>query len=129
MLKLTLSAVFVMALGAGAAAAPKPTGEAKLQKMLEGYTAGKPSSCVSMTPSMDSTQIEGIGIVYKRGRTLYVSRFEGGCPSLDAFHSIVTRTPSTQLCRGDVAQIVDLTNGIGSGSCMFGNFTPYEKAK
>jgi hypothetical protein len=129
MLKLTLSAMFVIALGAGAAAAPRPTGEAKLQKMLQGYTAGPSTSCVSLTPSMDSTKIEGIGVVYKRGRTLYVNRFANGCPWLTGFTGTVTRTPSTQLCRGDIVRIVDFTSGIEGGSCVLDDFTPYEKAK
>ncbi|QJU57083.1 hypothetical protein HL653_04130 [Sphingomonas sp. AP4-R1] len=129
MLKLTLSAMLLATLATGAAAAPKPTGEAKLQKMLQGYTAGKPASCLPLTPSMDSTKIEGIGLVYKRGRTLYVNRFDRGCPSLTNFTSTVTRTPGSQLCRGDIVRIVDLVSGIEGGSCVMGDFTPYEKAK
>jgi hypothetical protein len=129
MLKLATFTAAAALLAVGAAAAPRPTGEAKLQKMLEGYAAGKPTSCVSLAPSMDSTKIEGLGIVYKRGRTLYVNRFDNGCPSLDSFKSIVTRTPSTQLCRGDIARIVDLQTQIEGGSCVFGDFTPYEKVK
>lgn len=129
MLKLAAVTAAVLLLAAGATAAPRPTGEAKLQKMLEGYAAGKPTSCISLAPSMDSTKIEGIGMVYKRGRTLYVNRFANGCPSLDSFKSIVTRTPSTQLCRGDIARLVDFQTQIEGGSCVFGDFTPYEKAK
>lgn len=129
MLKLTMSACLALGLAAAASAAPKLTGEAKLQRMLKGYTAGAKTSCISLAPSMDSTKIEGVGMVYGRGRTLFVNRFDRGCPSLDAFRSIVTRTPSTQLCRGDIARVVDLTTRIEGGSCVFGDFTRYEKAR
>ncbi|WP_293976767.1 hypothetical protein [Sphingomonas sp.] len=121
--------LFGLVAGAQAASAPRPTGEAKLQAMLKGYTVGATTSCVPLAPSMESTKIEGIGMVYKRGRTLYVNRFDRGCPSLDSFKSIVTRTPSTQLCRGDIARVVDFITGIEGGSCVFGDFTAYQKAK
>ncbi|MDO6416680.1 hypothetical protein Q4F19_20010 [Sphingomonas sp. BIUV-7] len=122
-------ALAVALIATGAAAAPRPTGEARLQAMLAGRTAGTPTNCVSLAPSMDSTKIEGVGMVYRRGRTLYVNRFVNGCPSLNSFNGIVTRTPSTQLCRGDIARVVDFTTGIEGGSCVLGDFTPYEKAK
>ena len=114
---------------APALAAPRVSGEAKLQQLLKGHTPGKPVSCVSQTPSMTSTTIEGIGIVYRRGSTLYVNRFDQGCPSLNTFNTIVTRTPSNQLCRGDIARIVDLTTRMEGGSCVFSEFTPYERTK
>jgi hypothetical protein len=124
-------AAFAVALiaAAGAPAAPRPTGEAKLAKMLEGRTPGRPVGCLNRTPaSQGSSTIEGVGLVYGRGRTLYVNRFEGGCPSLTAFSTVVTRTPTTQLCRGDIARIVDLVSRIEGGSCVLGDFVPYERA-
>jgi hypothetical protein len=104
--------------------------EAKLAKMLEGRTAGAPTECISRYPSMSSTTIERTGIVYQVGNTLYVSRFERGCPELDSFRVLVIKTPSNQLCRGDVADVVETPPSASwVGSCTFGKFTPYAKAK
>jgi hypothetical protein len=36
---------------------------------------------------------------------------------------------SAQLCRGDIAQIVDPLNRITVGSCVFGDFTPYTRVR
>jgi hypothetical protein len=129
MSKAAIAAAAWLVLAAGASAAPRPTGEEKLQKMLAGATPGTPTSCISLTPSQSSTTIEGIGLVYQRGRTMYVNRFAGGCPSLNGFTAVISRTPSTQLCRGDIARIVDLNSRIEGGSCVFGDFTPYTKGK
>ena len=38
-----------------------------------------------------------------------------------------TRTPSGQLCRGDIAQAVDRTANFPAGSCSFGDFVPYTR--
>ncbi|WP_404710817.1 hypothetical protein [Sphingomonas sp. MMS24-J13] len=104
--------------------------EAELARMLAGRTAGPPAECISRYPTMSSTTIERTGIVYKIGNTLYVSRFEGGCPQLSSFRVLVIKTPSNQLCRGDVADVIE-TPPAGSwvGSCTFGKFVPYTKAK
>jgi len=32
---------------------------------------------------------------------------------------------SADLCRGDIAQVVDPVNHIQVGSCVWGGFTPY----
>lgn len=122
-----LLAAFVLP---AAALAAGPTGEAKLEKLIEGRTAGKPSDCLPlMGGSPSSTKIEGVGEVFGSGRTIYVNRFEGGCPGLSSFDTIVTRSPQGRLCRGDIARIVDLTSRIERGSCVLGPFVPYSKAK
>lgn len=125
----------ILGLLAGIAATPllasdKPADpEARLSKMLEGATPGKPTTCMPNSTMFDSSNVEGVGIVYRRGRTFYVNRFEGGCPALGYHSIIVTRTPDTQLCRGEIARIIDNTSGTLQGSCTFGDFVPYVKAK
>ena len=36
-------------------------------------------------------------------------------------------TPDT--CRGDIAEVVDVTNRMMVGSCVFGDFTPYVRPR
>jgi hypothetical protein len=35
---------------------------------------------------------------------------------------------TTQLCRGDINQVVDLRTGFGTGACSYSEFIPYRKA-
>jgi hypothetical protein len=37
------------------------------------------------------------------------------------------RSQSGQLCRGDIAFVVDLTSGTQYGGCGLGDFTPYDR--
>lgn len=104
--------------------------EAELAKMTAGRTPGPPAECISRYPSMSSTTIERTGVAYKVGNTLYVSRFEGGCPELNSFRVMVIKTPSNQLCRGDIADIIETPPAASwVGSCTFGKFVPYTKVK
>ena len=121
----------VLSLLATPAFAAEPVGEEKLAGLLKGRTAGAPQSCLTRLPPQDrSYTIERIGIVYEVGSTRYLTRFEGGCPELTPFTFIVSRTPTNQLCAGDIAEIVDRsTPAIPRGSCIFGAFTPYPRAR
>lgn len=102
-------------------------GEQELAKLLAGATPGKPTSCLSSFQRRDSRNISGVGVVYRDGRTFWLNRFQDGCPELNYHSIIVTRTPSDQLCRGDISTIVDNSSGFFEGSCVMGDFVPYTK--
>jgi hypothetical protein len=55
------------------------------------------------------------------------SHMQGGCTGLGSGnYALVTHQFGTaDLCRGDIAQVVDTLNRIPVGSCVFGDFTPY----
>lgn len=125
-------AVAALCLAAASPLLAAPTqarGEEKLAKLLAGATPGKAQSCMSTFPQRDSQTIDGIGIVYREGKTWWLNRFEGGCPQLTSSTAIVTRTSMTQLCRGDIARVVDPGVGMELGSCVFSDFVPYTKPK
>ena len=112
------------------ALAAEPQGEEKLAKLIAGRTAGASRSCIPQLPNNQSTTVEKVGVVYDVGGTRYVSRFQGGCEELSQFTMIVTRTPTTQLCEGDIAEIyTNPAPSIEVGSCTFGPFVPYTKTK
>ncbi len=119
---------FAAAIAAPLAAAPDDP-EAKLAKLLAGRTAGPPVQCIPLRPGDDSTKIDRLAMVYHSGGTLYVNRFAGGCPELRDDTIVVTRTPGTQLCRGDIAELVTRPPSVPAGSCAFGDFTPYRRAR
>jgi hypothetical protein len=114
------------------AAAPRDTRaedaktQAALAKELAGLTAGPAQACISTFETRDSSVTSfGDTLVYRTaGRTRYVSH-TSGCSGVGGDNILITRSPSTQLCSGDIATTVDRTSRIQSGSCSLGEFTPY----
>jgi hypothetical protein len=101
----------------------------KLTRALAGYEpAGPPVSCVQLR-DLGSNRSAGEAIVFEsqtRG-TLYVNRPPGGCPSLGPGNALVTRTSSAQLCRGDIADVIDPVSHTTYGGCGLGDFEPYRR--
>ena len=100
--------------------------QAKLDRLLKGRVAGEPVSCISQTQIRDFTAVSDDVLVYDTGGTVYVNRPYGGCPGVTR-DTLITRTPSTQLCSGDIATVQDLQIPMSNGSCAFGDFVPYRK--
>lgn len=103
--------------------------EAALAKALAGKVqSGAPQSCITLRMVRSSKTIGNRAIVYDMGGGLaYVNNLLGGCVGLDDRNALITRTPTGQLCRGDIATVADLTAGVTTGSCVFGDFIPYRK--
>lgn len=100
--------------------------QAKLDKRLAGYTAGKTTDCIR--PVNASVDIFGDTLVYRdSGTRLYKTTTTGGCFGLKRDDIIVTRSFNGQLCRGDIVRTVDRTGGFPSGSCSFGDFVSYTR--
>jgi hypothetical protein len=99
----------------------------ELAKALDGYTAGKPTTCIDPR-RITETQRVGDTIIYKYSRReMYVTDTGGGCFGLRNGDAIVTKSYSGQFCRGDIVTTVDLPAHIPSGSCAFGDFVPWRK--
>jgi hypothetical protein len=104
--------------------------EAKLDKALSGYEqAGPALSCVSHR-SLGGNKSVGDAILFSgtSGR-LYVNRPAGGCANMNFGRALVTRTSSSQLCRGDIATVVDPVSGVSYGACGLGEFVPYKRVR
>ncbi|WP_419808745.1 hypothetical protein [Sphingomonas sp.] len=100
-----------------------------LDRELAGLTPGQPQSCIEQTRTRDSRGF-GDTIVYSGpGDVRYVTRTSGGCEQYGSNGYIVTRTPSTSLCRGDIATVVDRSSRQQIGACSFGDFVPYSRAR
>jgi hypothetical protein len=101
--------------------------EAHLQQLLAGKVAARPVSCLAHYRSNDMVVIDDGTVVFKNGRTVYRNDFQGGsCDQLGRGHyALVTRTSGGGLCRGDIAEVRDLSAGITVGSCVLGDFVPY----
>lgn len=113
------------------ASAARPTDAQKLEKALAGRTAGKAESCLSL-PNIRSTTTyaDPDTITYTtRSGVIYVNRPAGGCGSLRSDPIIVSQTPSTRICRGDIISLVDRASRFPVGGCGLGDFIPYPKPK
>ena len=107
-----------------------PRAQTQLAQVLEGRVAGPPQTCVQQR-QLRGNRSAGDTLVFEgTSRSLvYLNRPAGGCPELSPGRALVTRTPSTQLCAGDIAQVVDPVSGIFYGACGLGEFTPYRRVR
>ena len=120
-----------------AATAPSPAMErraalaqSQLDAKLAGYTAGAVQECLD-TRTLEGP--EGYGdstLLFRDGRRrLYRTETSGSCNGIGRGDALITRQYGTRICRGDIARTADLTAGIPTGSCSFGAFVPYTRAR
>ncbi len=103
--------------------------QAALDKELAGLTPGKTQSCMPGYQSRSaSLKAYGPKLVYSVSPTLkYVNDTGGGCENVASGDILVTKSPTGELCSGDIGRTVQPGSSIPSGSCALGNFTVYRK--
>ena len=122
--------------GAGLAScstAPQPTmrsaqGQAELNRLIEGKVAGAPVDCLPHFDSKNMRAIDDQTAVFRGvGGKIYVTHFNGSCSNLgNPGYALVTKQyGSANLCRGDIAQMVQTSTGMTVGGCAVGSFVPY----
>lgn len=100
--------------------------EAELQQLLAGKVAGEPLDCLPRWSTDRMVTIDDSTIAFQEGRTVYLNNLQGQCSNLaSGFYTLLTRSAGTGLCRGEIAQVVDLNSGMTVGSCAMGDFVPY----
>lgn len=102
------------------------TGEARLEKMLEGRVAGKPQSCINTFLNRNSTIIDRTAVVYGSGRTIWVNR-PANARDLDDWDALLVRQHGTQLCRQDIVTTFDTSSGMYTGNVFLTEFVPYTR--
>jgi hypothetical protein len=113
-------------LGGVAQARPQDP-EAELARALQGRVAGEPVSCIDLHRVHSSRIINNTAILYDTGSVIYVNRPANGADSLTQWDTMVTRTPSTQLCNVDTVTMVDRTSQSFQGVVFLGDFVPYRR--
>ncbi len=106
--------------------------EKEFQQLIAGKVAGAPTSCLASYRSRDMVVIDDNTLAYREGgRRVWVTNLNGGCSNISAGHyALVTRTYGGMgVCRGDIAEVADLSSGMTVGSCTFGDFVPYTKPR
>ena len=127
-LAIALAATALVAGGAAVSAKPKLTPEQRLEKLLEGRTAGKPTSCISQSDTRDMEVLDGVALVYRSGTTLYVNKPRNP-EDLDSDDILVIRPSGSQLCRLDMVHTVDRTGHFTTGFINLGDFVPYRRTQ
>jgi hypothetical protein len=115
--------------GCTMSAAPdaSPEVRADLARSLAGRVARPPLSCVGLR-DLGGNRTVGDAIIFGGdNRRIYVNRPPGGCPSLAFGRTLRVGSTTGQLCRGDIATVVDLLSGTEYGACGLGDFTPYDR--
>ena len=104
--------------------------QATYDRMLAGKAPGKAEKCLPTYRSNDMTIIDDNTILFRDGRTVYVNHPLGGCNNLhQSGRALVTKNFGPQLCRGDLATVVDNSSGMSVGACSLGDFVPYRPAR
>jgi hypothetical protein len=112
----------------GIALADSPTrGEAELNQAVQGLIAERAVTCLNLHRAGRSRIINGTAIIFEIGNRIYVNRPRAGAESLSDSKIILTKTIGSQICRGEVVQLLDPTSHISAGSVFLGDFTPYRK--
>ena len=130
-MRTTPLSMLILAIAAPAAARDRTPADPKaaLAAMVAGRIAGPSVSCISLLPNTHSRIVDRYAVVYDGPGRLYVNDFDGqGCSALRKDRTLVTVTPSSQLCSGDIIRVVDPVQRFDYGSCGLGKFTPYKRA-
>ena len=108
-------------------AKPKPTGEQRLTRMLEGRQAGEPVSCIPAYTTNRVTVIRNTALVYTSGRTIYVNR-PANPRTLNEGDVLVVDRLGHQLCNTDMMHTRSQgSTSFRTGSVFLGQFVPYTK--
>ncbi len=98
------------------------------ERLLAGKVAGEPVGCIRARDADHPVQLANGATAYRVSSSLaYVQQFGGRCDlgrvASDAY--LIRRATQTQLCRGDIAELVDRSSNFPIGSCVYGDFVPY----
>ncbi len=108
------------------------TTQAKLDRALAGYAPDQSgsSSCLhsSFYRGAQGTQAYGRTLLFRvNTNTIYRTDTAGGCERVGDDAYLVTTTPTGDLCRGDIARVVDRAIRQQVSSCSFGDFVAYRR--
>ena len=103
--------------------------DTRLAAALEGRVAGKPQNCIRLDQASGG-EVYRDTILYRASRSTFYLAEAPGCGS-DTAHDyiLVQKVFGSNLCRGDIVNLVERTGGFGAGACGIQGFTPYTRLK
>lgn len=104
--------------------------EARLQQELAGLTVTGPAqNCIPNYRADQMVVIDDNTLLFRDGPSrVWRNDLAGSCGGLGLGNTLVLRLSTGMLCSGEIGQVVDLTSGVTSGSCVLGEFTPYGRS-
>lgn len=106
---------------------PPSKGEQELAKLLEGYSAGEPVSCLRRTQRDRLRVINDTALVFRDRGTIYVNRTNA--PQLiDDYDIPVFKPFGSNLCRLDQVEFISRYGNIGGPVLILDHFVPYTKS-
>lgn len=136
MRRLTLASLTILA-SAGLLASCATTGTpeprspralAELSSYLDGRVPGRPQSCLPNYRSQDMVVIDENTLLFRDGSNrVWRSDLRGSCNGLGRPGTalLTKQFGGTGLCSGEIAQVIDTSQGFAVGSCALGDFVPY----
>jgi hypothetical protein len=120
-------AISVAAASAGTVPEWRAKGEARLAHLLEGRTAGAPESCINTMRTNDLEVIDGVALVYKAGKTIWVARPVD--PRMLGRNDAVVmdRFSPSRLCVQEQMHTIDRYDHNHTGVVFLQDFVPYTK--
>lgn len=116
---------------AGATDAPvanNPRQAERIAAALKGLLPGKPLTCIDQRRVQGTKRFDGTILYQYSPREIYRNNVTGGCVGLRYDDPILTRTPTTQFCRGDIIRTVSSSAPhMVTGSCALGSFIHYTR--
>lgn len=98
----------------------------ELDKALAGKVPGEKMSCINREPATNLQVISNNVVLYRVSRKLvYKNELIGSCSGLASGDTLIVRSYSSQMCRGDFATTANLMTGMQTGACALGDFIPY----
>lgn len=107
-----------------AAALASPEGD----RLLAATVTGPPIRCIHPRNIRGAQTIVNSSVItFGTGRrTGYRNDIVPACAALRPDRAIITRQYTSDICEGDIFQVVDTLSRVNWGGCAFGKFTPYE---
>jgi hypothetical protein len=123
------SAALALAISPASAKSVSERGEAQLALMLGSRTAGAPVECISTASARpDALEvIDGLGVVFKAGGTIWVSRAADPAKLRSTDVERVEQLRPSQLCSTDRIWTYDKFDGSPTGMVALTDFVPYTR--
>ena len=121
-----VAAALTMAAAPAFAETRQERSEARLAELLEDRVPGETRQCITAMRSDGVRVIEGIGVVYDAGETIYVARVSN--PNQLGWNDVpIFERHGSQLCSSDVIRTVDRSTGHYSGAVFLEHFVAYDR--
>jgi hypothetical protein len=101
---------------------------AELASYLDGRVPGQPQQCLPNYRSQDMVVIDENTLLFRDGSNrVWRTELRGPCNGLGRPGTalLTKQFGGSGLCSGEIAQVIDTSQGFAVGSCAIGDFVPY----